>query len=93
MKGLSQRQDTIHFWYNFISKDCFAHLSLFVSIRYRNWALRTASIKQLSALFSAFDSSTHQGITAHLADLANMPQPILTHLEKGAFAVKPCSHY
>ena len=89
MKGLSQKQDTINFWYKFISEDCFAYLSLFVSIRYRNWSLRAASIKQLSALFSAFDSPTYQSIIAqHLADLANMPQPVRMHLEKGAFAVR-----
>ena len=33
---LSQKQDTVKFWFQFIMVDCFAYLSLYVATRYRN---------------------------------------------------------
>lgn len=89
MKELSQKQDTIKFWYNYITEDCFAYIALFIAVRYKNWKLRTASIKEMAAIFTAFDCPTYQQlIPHHLHDLATLPTHLLNHLEKGAFAVR-----
>ena len=89
MKELAKSQDTIKFWYNFITEDCYAYLSLFVSIRYRNWNLRTGSIKKVAAIFAAFDCPTYQRlIPQHLYDLSTLPDCLLRHLQEGAFAVR-----
>ena len=55
MESLAQQHETVRFWYQFVSVDCFAYIALFISIRYRNWELRTGSLKLLAAIFSAFD--------------------------------------
>ena len=60
MEDLAKRQDTIRFWYQFVMKDCFAYLSLFIGIRYRNWMLWTSGIKSMAAVFSAFDCPIYQ---------------------------------
>ena len=84
MTELSKKQDTGQFWYKFI---CYAYISLYVSIRYRNWNLRVASLKQMA--FTAFDCPTYQQlIPRHLHDLATLPQFLLAHLEQGAFVVR-----
>ena len=43
MDRLSQKQDTVRFWYQFVSIDIFAYLGLFVGLRYHNWDLRTTA--------------------------------------------------
>ncbi len=89
MKAFSQKQDTIKFWYSYITEDCFAYITLYVATRYRNWNLRTAGIKNMVAIFAAFDCPTYQQlIPRHLHDLATLPTHLLNHLEKGAFAVR-----
>ena len=60
MESLAEQHDTVRFWYQFISIDCFAYIALFLSIRYRNWDLRMGSIKLLAAIFSAFDRPIYQ---------------------------------
>ena len=55
MEKLAGCQDTVKFWYHFISVDCFAYIGLSVAVRYRNWELRNGSMKLLAAIFSAFD--------------------------------------
>ena len=57
---LASQQDMIKFWHQFVFVDCFAYIALFTGIRYRNWELRVGSIKQLAAVFSAYDRPTYQ---------------------------------
>ena len=47
-----------------------------------------ASLKQMAALFTAYDRMTYQKlIPRHLAELLRAPQEILSCLQKGGFAV------
>jgi len=45
MLGLAKKQETIQFWYQYLTSDCFAYIALFVGIRYRSWELRMGSLK------------------------------------------------
>ena len=86
-KDLTQKQDTIKFWYQFIVVDCFAYLRLYVATRYHNWPLRTGSIKLLASIFSACDCPTFQClIPQHFNDQFSLPEPILIHLQNGRFS-------
>lgn len=55
MEELSAKQTTVRFWYQFITKDGFAHVSLYIAIRYRMWNLRVASLKLMAPVFQPFD--------------------------------------
>ena len=89
MEDLVKRQDTIQFWYKFVLKDCFAYLSLFIGIRYRNWKLRTSGIKLMAAVFSAFDRPIYQRLVPqHLLDIQTLPEPVLAHLQNGGFSIR-----
>ena len=46
---------TWKFWKEFVFRDAFAYLCLFLSIRGGLWDLRTASIKTIAPMFTAFD--------------------------------------
>ena len=72
--GLAINQDTIKFWYDFLFKDCFPYISLFVSLRYRIWDLRTGSLKELIAVYAAFDRQFYKSlIPNHLNNLDLFP--------------------
>ena len=89
MDTLCRESDTVRFWYRFVSTDCLAYIGLFLSIRYRNWELRTGSIKELAAIFAAFDRPTYQQlIPRHIHELLLMPPHILHHLQSGSFSVR-----
>ena len=89
MESLAEQQDTVRFWYQFISIDCFAYIALFLSIHYRNWNLRMGSIKLLAAIFSAFDRPIYQElISRHLKEVLTMPSCFLHHLKKGSFSIR-----
>ena len=89
MEGLVAKQDTISFWYQFVTADCFAYLALYTGIRNRNWHLRTGSLKLMASVFHAFDRPIYQRlIPQHLMDLARMPQSVLQHLVQGGFSVR-----
>lgn len=89
MKDLSEKQSTIKFWYNFIMKDSFAYVALYIAIRYRLWDLRVGSLKLMAPIFQAFDRPTYQRlIPRHLKDLATFPECVLHHLEAGGFSVR-----
>ena len=67
------------FWSRFLSTDCLAYIGLFLSIRYRNWELRTGSIKELAAIFAAFDRPIYQQLVPHhIHELLLMPSHIAT---------------
>ena len=89
MDNLCEKQDTIRFWYQFISVDIMAYIGLYISICYRNWQLRNISIKHLAAIFTAFDRPVYQRLVpAHIHDILTLPSPILHHLERGSFSVR-----
>lgn len=89
LDALSQKQDTIKFWNKFLFENCAPYIGLYTALRYRNWFLRTASLKQLAAVYTAFDRPTYQQlIPQHLFDLALMPDYIKEHFEKGCFAIR-----
>ena len=89
MENLAQQHDTVKFWYQFITADCFSYIALFIALRYRNWELRVGSLKLLAATFSAFDRPIYQElIPRHLKDVLTMPPNILHHLRKGSFSVR-----
>ena len=89
MENATKLQDTIKFWYSFLFEDCFPYLSLFIAIRYRNWDMHTGSIKNLAAMYRAFDRPTYQElIPRHLHDLAKLPDCILSKLREGGFAMR-----
>lgn len=89
MEILSQSQDTIRFWFQFVTVDIMAYLALFVAIRYRNWHLRNGSIKLLAAVFSAFDRPIYRSlIPRHIYDVLSLPEGVLQHLKGGGFSVR-----
>ena len=59
--------------------DTAAYVGLFLAIRSGDWYLRTACIKQIAPVFTAFDHANSQLISRYLAD---MLQSILTIFEQ-----------
>ena len=86
--SLCQKQDTLRFWYQFATVDIMAYIGLYLGIRYRNWHLRNCSIKQLAAIFTAFDRPIYQQlIPHHIMDVLSLPDCVLHHLQEGGFSV------
>ena len=54
----SSRSQTWKFWSQYIFQDCLAYISLHLAIRTGYWSLRTAAIKSMAAVFTAFDRRT-----------------------------------
>ena len=89
MGELSHKQDTIHFWYQFVTVDIMAYFGLFIAIRYRNWDLRNSSIKPLAPVFSAFDRPIYQSlIPRHIFDVLSLPDCVRKHLQQGCVSVR-----
>ena len=89
IETLFQSQDTIHFWFQFVTVDILAYFGLFNAIRYRNWHLHNGSIKRLAAVFSAFDRPIYQTlIPRHIFDILSLPESVLQHLQSGGFSVR-----
>lgn len=81
--------DTYKFWHRFLLEDSLPYLSLYISLRYRNWDMRLASYKQMVPLFTAYDHGTYQRlIPHHLHDLFSLPECLTRQLQKGAFSVR-----
>ena len=88
IQKMAQTDDTWKFWVHFLFQDALPYVRLFLAIRSGEWHLRTASLKQMAHLFTAFDHSTYQKvISQHLTDILTMPKSILTMFEQGAFVV------
>jgi len=54
MIGLAKKQETIQFWYQYLTSDCFAYIALFVGIRYRSgnygWAVSSNKLQSFQLL-------------------------------------------
>ena len=73
MKELCTKQDTIKFWYKFITEDCFAYVSLYTGTRHSNWHLGVAGIKEIAAILLPLTALHYQWlIPRHLYDLATL---------------------
>ena len=58
------------FWKEFVLRDVYSYVCLFLAIRGGEWKLRTASIKMMAPLFTAFDRPHYRKILPqHLRDL------------------------
>ena len=80
---------TWHLWSNYVLNDCFGYVGLFLSIRNSDWDLRIASIKNIAALFSAYDRPCYQKLVPdHLADLQAYPPQVIDFFKAGRFTVK-----
>ena len=55
--------ETYKFWHKFLFEDFLPYLSLYMSLRHRNWDMRMAGLKQMAALYTAFDHTTYQRLT------------------------------
>ena len=53
LETLVKKHDTYKFWHGFLFEDCLPYLSLYISIRYRNWEMRVASLKHMVPLYTA----------------------------------------
>ena len=63
MRGLKNQKlavadETWKFWIQFVFQDVAAYIGLFLAIRSGDWSLRTACIKQMAPVFTAFDHAT-----------------------------------
>ena len=71
-------------------QDVAAYVCSFFATRNGDWYLRTACIKQMASVFTAFDHATCSYcklISRHLADMLTMPQSVLMMFQQGAFVV------
>jgi hypothetical protein len=85
----SKADDTFQLWSNFVLRDCFCYICLFIAIRTSNWELRVSSIKNMAPLFAAYDRPYYQKLVPnHLADLSSYGPEILSYFRSGAFTVK-----
>ena len=88
IKELSNENETLGFWFEFVFKNCFAYIALYFAVRNGQWNLRMAAIKEMAALFTAFDRPKYQKlIPMHIRDMVNLPKNVLTNLQKGGFTV------
>ena len=86
MKSNGSKDENWQFWGQFILTDCSAFLMLYLAVRTGNWDLRVASLKEMAALFFAFNRPHYQKlIVQHLSDMLVMPKEILKDLQSGKF--------
>ena len=55
---------TWKFWNQFVFKDCFTYISMYIAITSGNWNLRMAAYKLMAPLFTAFDRFVYQQLIA-----------------------------
>ena len=88
IQALARKDSTWRFWVQFLFQDMAAYLGLFLGIRSGDWNLRTACVKQMAPVFTAFDHANYQRlISRHLADILTMPQSVITMLQQGSCVV------
>ena len=83
---MSESDKTFRFWDDFLHKDCFYYIGLYIGVRSGNWNLRVASLKNMAPLFSVCDFPNYAKLLPeHLADLDLMPDDVLVNLRNGGF--------
>ena len=83
---LSKVNENFKFWSDFIHKDCFVYVSLYLAIRSGNWSLRNYCMYKISNLFQVSDSKYYfRLLPRHLADMLNFPPHILDYFKNGGF--------
>lgn len=95
MEDQSQLNKTWKFWKQFLLEDCLAYVSLYLAMRSGSWDLQMSALKNMAALFTAFDRPNYSKlISQHITDTLIMPEEILSLLSKGGFVVsihgRPC---
>ena len=86
MTNLSAQDETCKLWCRFVLEDCLPYVGLYIAMRSGNWNLRMCSIKEMAALFSAYDRITYQRlISRHIAELLKAPPELLSCLRDGGF--------
>lgn len=60
VKKLAENDPNWKFWMNFVFRDLFSYVTLFLSIRGGMWKLRLYGVKQIAPLFAAFDRPHYQ---------------------------------
>ena len=89
MDSLSDKHDVYKFWSRFLFEDCLPYIGLYMSLRYRIWDMRMASLKKMVPLFSAFDHTCYQKlIPQHLLDVFKLPNCLKVHMKRGAFSIR-----
>ena len=84
----SETDSTWKFWKGFIYKSFNAYLTLYISIRSRQWTLRIAALKEMAPLFWAFDRPTYSRLVPdHLSDITKFPKEVVQCFQRGGFAV------
>lgn len=77
LTAMADKDDNWKFWNNFVFRDAYAYVTLFISIRGGLWKVRTGSIKMMASLFTAFDRPHYRKILPqHLRDLQTLPKNI-----------------
>ncbi|XP_071949801.1 uncharacterized protein [Antedon mediterranea] len=85
---LCKSNATFRFWHNFVHRDMFHYIGLFLAIRSRNFSLRNACVLQVAPLFYALDRHRYLNILPfHIADLKSYPSHIRDFFSMGAFSV------
>ena len=75
---MAENDHTVCFWENFVLRDAFSYITLFLFIRRGLWKLRLCSIKQVAPLFVAYDRPHYQKlIPQHLKVVLCMPTVVL----------------
>ena len=88
IQQLARTDSTWTFWVQFVFQDAAAYVGLFLAMRSGDWDLRTASLKQMAPIFTAFDHPNYlRLISKHLADILMMPRSVLAMFQQGAFVV------
>ncbi|KAJ8036249.1 hypothetical protein HOLleu_20166 [Holothuria leucospilota] len=85
---MGQADATSHFWLDFIHRDMFHYISLFLAIRLRQFDLRNAAVRKLTPIFYAMDRPIYLKLVPfHMAAMKQYPSEILEKFAEGAFAV------
>ncbi len=86
LSSMASADTNWRFWKEFVFRDAYSYICLFLSIRGGVWKLRNASIKKMAPLFTAFDRPHYRKlIPQHLKDLQTMPEEVKQFFESGAF--------
>ena len=86
LNKLADKYPNWKFWKNFVFRDMFSYITLFISIRGGMWNLRLYGVKQVAPLFAAFDRPHYQKlIPCHLHEVLSMPSEVISKFENGAF--------